>query len=109
MPRLTTVTFRPSQCNPNKSLVAKKSPENILHGFKIRSLTRHENPPNTRHTNVKPFIPEGRWTLNGLDRSTMRIVTCFLIAGHFSVRRDVRQLNPARPPSIVATESGRRL
>jgi hypothetical protein len=27
---------------------------------------------NTRHTNVTPFVLDGRWALNGLDRATMR-------------------------------------
>jgi hypothetical protein len=27
---------------------------------------------NTRHANVAPFVLDGRWALNGLDRSTMR-------------------------------------
>ena len=26
----------------------------------------------TRHANVTPFVLDGRWALNGLDRSTMR-------------------------------------
>jgi hypothetical protein len=31
-----------------------------------------KTPPNTRHANVTPFVLEGRWALDGLDRSTMR-------------------------------------
>lgn len=34
-----------------------------------------KTPPNTRHANVKPFILEGRWALDGLDRSTMRLLS----------------------------------
>lgn len=31
-----------------------------------------KTPLNTRHANVTPFVLDGRWALDGLDRSTMR-------------------------------------
>ena len=31
-----------------------------------------KTPPNTRHANITPFVLDGCWALDGLDRSTMR-------------------------------------
>jgi hypothetical protein len=51
----------------------RKVTSNILHALKIGSLKEGvKTTPKTRPNNVTPFVLEGRWTLDRLDRSTMR-------------------------------------
>jgi hypothetical protein len=44
-----------------------------LHALRTGSLNEGmKTTPRTRPSNVTPFVPEGRWALDRLDRPTMR-------------------------------------
>jgi hypothetical protein len=62
-----------SEVSRKLDLVIKKSHRNILQELMMGRLNGcMKTTPNTRPSNVTPFVLEGCWPLDGLDQATLR-------------------------------------